>query len=118
MSLFAAAELASLRSLAESAMGDTVTIVTTTTVSDGAGGQTESTTTTTSRGRLQLASGSETQSATQIQARGQYRLSLPVTTTVSPTDQIQVGGRTFEIRWAPPVVNHSVVRTLGLEEIS
>ena len=80
------------------------------------------------------ASGRETIVADQIAQRGSYRLKLPVELldpdtgeilldpatdaplVLAETDQFEVFGRAYDVKWLPPVAHLSLFRKLGLEE--
>jgi hypothetical protein len=71
------------------------------------------------------ANGREQNVADQIAQRGSYRLKLPTELTdpdtgdpltVQETDQFEVSGRVYNVKWLPPVAALNLSRKVGLEE--
>jgi len=50
------------------------------------------------------------------EARGRYRLACALGTDVRETDQIEVAGIAYEVRWAPPASGLDLQRVVGLTD--
>ena len=117
MSFFLAATVNQLRSVAESAMQDAVTINTPgTPVSDGAGGYTPGTSTTvTVNGWLRERSGAEAINADRLTEIGRYELWLPHDQAIDATATVTIGGQVYRVVYAPAVSWMTPYRAIGLE---
>lgn len=71
------------------------------------------------------ANGTEQNVADQMAQRGSYRLKLQIELrdpdsgdpiTLAETDQFEVFGRVYNVKWLPPVAALSLSRKVGLEE--
>lgn len=108
--------LTSLRQINERAMQDSCTIVRSTESDDGGGsttptGETLITTDCSFLAIRDLPADRET-----LEERGDYRLTVPLSTPILETDQVRYQGRLYRVVWAPPADALAVERLVGLVE--
>lgn len=113
--LFDARELADLTGLDDSAMPDSVVVITITSGTDAGGAPVESKSNATTAGRLRKRSGREV-SGDALRERGAYELSLPRATVISGASRVSVNGAAFRVVWCPVLVEYDTARVVGLEE--
>ena len=97
--MLSAAELAQMRATQERTLVEACSIVRSTLASDGAGGQTSSTSAASSLCRVAPSNNmpQDRAMAGAQQAQVLWRVTLPASADVTPSDRIVVGARTFEV---------------------
>lgn len=92
-----------------------ITIVDVVAVDDGAGSSTEQETTRTVNGSFWTVSGTEA-GEDQVKVKGKYRVEVAASVVVSPTAKIIYKGKTYAVRFPPPIGTFDPTLIIGLED--